>query len=419
MQRRHRDGGRPVSAGVERLDGAGRSRAISLSDLVIDLEAARKAVAPVYSPARLDLVASVSAAILKQGAGRASPAVTHFAYWTRRQALRALAASSVARKPAQCVARPRGLAFHLPPQNVETVFLYSWVISFLCGNANLVRLPTELGEGMTRLLGQFLSALDASGDTSQHFVRYPADEAINRRLSAVCDARVVWGGDAKVAAFAPLPLRSGGKAIWFGDRRSLAIVNGEAVGQLSADGRRDVAERLHNDVFVFDQMACSSPLRLFVVGEEAACGDAVRGLLDDLSEVAVRRGSIPATGHVIRKMVESMSLAAEGYARKVERHSNSLTTLTVDRPSRYSTVGGGFLEVAYVAGLNAIAPTLEENVQTIVHFGFTQEDLGAFAEEIPALSVARIVPVGEALDFDAIWDGYDLTAELTRLLRIR
>jgi Acyl-CoA reductase (LuxC) len=404
---------------MERLDGAGCSRAISLSELVSDLEAGRKAVSPVFSPERLDLVASVSAAILKQGAGRASPAVTHFAYWTRRQALRALAASSVARTPAQCVARPRGLAFHLPPQNVETVFLYSWVISFLCGNANLVRLPTELGEGMTRLLGHFLSALEDSGDISQQFVRYPAEEAINRRLSAICDARVVWGGDAKVAAFAPLPLRSGGKAIWFGDRRSLAMVNGDAVTRLAPEARREVAERLHNDVFVFDQMACSSPVRLFVVGDEGDCDGAVGRLLEDLSEVAIRRGSIPATGHVIRKMVESMSLAAEGYARKVARHSNSLTTLTVDRPTRYSTVGGGFLEIAYVPTLKAIAPTLEENVQTIVHFGFESEALSAFAEEIPTLSVARIVPVGEALDFDAVWDGYDLTAELTRLLRIR
>jgi hypothetical protein len=390
-----------------------------LSELLADLERARKEAAPIFSPARLELVAKVSSGILKQGAGRQSPAVTHFAYWTRRQALRALATSSMSRIPEQCVARPRGLVFHLPPQNVETVFLYSWVISFLCGNANLVRLPTELGEGMTGLLGQFLAALEDSGDTSQHFVRYPAAEAINRRLSAVCDARVVWGGDAKVAAFAPLPLRSGGKAIWFGDRRSLGIVNGDAVRRLDAEGRREVAERLHNDVFVFDQMACSSPLRLVVVGDEGTVGDSIRALLDDLSEVATRRGSIPATGHVIRKMVESMSLAAEGYARKVERHSNSLTTLTVDRPTRYATVGGGFLEVVYVTGLAAIAPTLEENVQTIIHFGFEPEVLRTFADEIPVLSVARIVPVGEALDFDAIWDGYDLTAELTRLLRIR
>jgi hypothetical protein len=404
---------------VERLDGAGTDRATSLSDLLVDLEVARESVAPVFSSTRVELVAKVSAGILKQGAGRASPAVTHFAYWTRRQALGVLAARSLSRTPDQCVVRPRGLVFHLPPQNVETVFLYSWVISFLCGNANLVRLPTELGDDMKGLLGQFLAALEESGDTSQYFVRYPADETTNRRLSAICDARVVWGGDAKVAAFAPLPLRSGGKAIWFGDRRSIGIVNGAAVTRLSAEGRREIAERLHNDVFVFDQMACSSPLRLLVVGDEVAHGSYIRALLGDLSEVATRRGSIPATGHVIRKMVESMTLAAEGYARKVERHSNSLTTLTVDRPTRYATVGGGFLEVAYVAVLGAIAPTLEENVQTIVHFGFDQEDLRDFAGEIPALSVARIVPVGEALDFDAIWDGYDLTAELTRLLRLR
>jgi len=37
----------------------------------------------------------------------------------------------------------------------------------------------------------------------------------------------VWGGDAKVALFAPLPLRNGGKSIWFGDRFSFSTINSD------------------------------------------------------------------------------------------------------------------------------------------------------------------------------------------------
>ena len=34
---------------------------------------------------------------------------------------------------------PKGLLFHVPPANVDTIFVYSWAISLLCGNANVIR----------------------------------------------------------------------------------------------------------------------------------------------------------------------------------------------------------------------------------------------------------------------------------------
>ena len=122
--------------------------------------------------------------------------------------------------PQNTLARPRGLVFHLPPQNVETVFLYSWALSYLAGNANIVRLPHEISARMRAIVDLFLERLQAVGDETQLFVHYPSQGDLGARISAVSDARVVWGGDAKVALFAPLPLRNGGKSIWFGDRFS-------------------------------------------------------------------------------------------------------------------------------------------------------------------------------------------------------
>ncbi len=408
-----------MSPTIDILDARGARHPTSLPELLTALARARAALTPAFAAERLELVASVSAEILRRGVSRASPGVTHFAFWTRRGALKALAESHIGQLPAGCVARPRGLVFHLPPQNVETVFLYSWVISYLCGNANLVRLPTSLSADMAGLLQLFQSTMVSRGETGQIFVAYPAGEAANRALSAACDARVVWGGDAKVAAFAPLPLRAGGKSLWFGDRRSLAMVEAGALGALDDTERADLAERLHNDIFVFDQMACSSPVRLFVVGAEDVAASAVADLLEALAVVAKARGSVPATGHVIRKLVSSMAMAGEGAATAVTRHSNSLTSVVtpqvIDRPP----VGGGFLEVVFVREASAIHDSLRENIQTIVHFGFAAERLDAFVRGLPPLCVTRLAPVGQALDFDYVWDGYDLIAELTQLLRIR
>jgi hypothetical protein len=34
------------------------------------------------------------------------------------------------------------------------------------------------------------------------------------------------------------------------------------------------------------------------------------------------------------------------------------------------------------------------------------------------VGISRIVPIAQALNFDAVWDGYDLLRELTRTVRL-
>ena len=233
-----------------------------------------------FAPERVDLVASVAEALLGPRRAAASGPAAHFAFWTRRAALLKLAQSFAARVPENTLARPRGLVFHLPPQNVETVFLYSWALAYLAGNANIVRLPHEISARMRAIVDLFLDRLAAAGDESQFFVHYSSQGDLGAKISARSDARVVWGGDAKVALFAPLPLRNGGKSIWFGDRFSFSTINGAALDKLDDSALRALARKLHNDVFVFDQMACSSPHALYVVGEAATHSAAVRRLLD-------------------------------------------------------------------------------------------------------------------------------------------
>ncbi|MFC6804089.1 acyl-CoA reductase [Deinococcus caeni] len=38
---------------------------------------------------------------------------------------------------------PRGLVFHVPPANVDTIFIYSWLMSVLAGNRNVIRLSSR------------------------------------------------------------------------------------------------------------------------------------------------------------------------------------------------------------------------------------------------------------------------------------
>ena len=133
------------------------------SALLTKLDAARQRLAAPFAPERVDLVASVAETLLGPRRSTASGPAAHFAFWTRRAALAKLAASFAARVPENTLARPRGLVFHLPPQNVETVFLYSWALAYLAGNANIVRLPQAISARMRAIVDLFLERLACCG----------------------------------------------------------------------------------------------------------------------------------------------------------------------------------------------------------------------------------------------------------------
>jgi hypothetical protein len=321
--------------------------------------------------------------------------------------------------PQHALARPRGLVFHLPPQNVETVFLYSWALSYLAGNANIVRLPQAISARMRAIVDLFLERLEARGDESQLFVHYPSQGDLGAKISARSDARVVWGGDAKVALFAPLPLRNGGKSIWFGDRFSFSTVNGAALDKLDEAALRALAKKLHNDVFVFDQMACSSPHALYIVGDTAAHAPAVRRLLDASAAEWTMDDPAGRVGHAIGKMTAAFYAAGSGRASSVNWQNTNLTSFVASAPERQDLrVGGGFLGVVFVRSLDEVASFIRESDQTITYFGWERGEVEAVAASRTGPGVSRWAPIGTALDFDFIWDGYDIPFELTRLIRV-
>ena len=400
--------------------GAGaREAALDDEALLAKLGEARRRLAAPFVAERLDLVAGVAETLLGPGRSTASGPAAHFAFWTRRAALGKLAATFALRVPQNTLARPRGLVFHLPPQNVETVFLYSWALSYLAGNANVVRLPHEVSARMRAIVDLFLERLEAAGDESQAFVHYPSQSELGTKISAMSDARIVWGGDAKVALFAPLPLRNGGKSIWFGDRFSFSTINGAALGDLKDGDLKALAKRLHNDVFVFDQMACSSPHALYVVGDAELHSQAVQRLLGASALEWTMDDPAGRVGHAIGKMTAAFYAAANGGASSVHWRDTQLTSVVASTPSRQDMrVGGGFISVVFVRSLAEVASFIRESDQTITYFGWERAEIEAVAATRTGPGVSRWAPIGTALDFDFIWDGYDIPLELTRLVRI-
>jgi hypothetical protein len=380
----------------------------------IELQRARRELA--FSRGRMELVSELANCMMTQKPFKQIPALLAFGFWARKASIASMLDDFQVRLPKNAIAVGRGIAFHLPPANVETIFLYSWVVAFLTGNVNVVRLPTTIGEIIAAVLDALLRLLKQA-DFADTFISYATSPDINSRLSRLADIRLVWGGDEKAHAFETMPLRIDGKGIVFPERYSYCALDGNWLLRAS-DGEYDaVARGLYNDIFTFNQMACSSPHIIHVVGCPDIHAVAVDRLMRALDGVARSQRTFVDTADAVTKFTAATRLASEGLIDRAWRYSNETTAVRMLK-SISCSVGHGFLCISYINALDDLVGFANERHQTLTHQGFRRETIEEFARKTATRGLYRIVPVGQALNFDVVWDGHDLLMETARFVRV-
>jgi hypothetical protein len=118
-------------------------------------------------------------------------------------------------------------------------------------------------------------------------------------------------------------------------------------------------------------------------------------------------------------MTAAFYAAASGCASSVTWQNTNLTSVVAAEPKRQEIrIGGGYLSVVFVRSLADVASFIRESDQTITYFGWDRAEIEAVAAIRTRPGASRWAPIGMALDFDFIWDGYDIPFELTRLVRV-
>jgi len=159
---------------------------------------AERTVEPFSDEAKAPLL-QLSKMLMSADLATQQPQLRVLGFWLRGAALQRLQRDAACSDSEVRVAR--GLAYHLPPTNVDTLFAYSWAVSTLLGNCNVTRLPSTTNETTSWLLDRIHEALDITNQHSRHlFCHFDHSSTLSAELSARADLRVVWGGDAKVVA---------------------------------------------------------------------------------------------------------------------------------------------------------------------------------------------------------------------------
>jgi hypothetical protein len=370
---------------------------------------------PPASRESVALLGAISKAILASPDARREPQYVALGYWLRAAAIERMCIRLLNQaNDIKGLLAPRGIALHLPPTNVDTIFVYSWAISVLAGNCNIVRLPSQINPNTEWLVALISNVIFESGERArQLFCKLPREGKLITEISAHCDLRMIWGGDAKVASVSKILIRPDGLSIGFPDRKSIAVIKTLSYRSADEATRNALAAQFFNDIFWFDQMGCGSPRVLYWVGEPK---EMAADLFERLSCYAASKMHKAETGIAIAKFAAVNAMLAEGLANHGSSYSNALHVVETEEPCKAVMMGtgGGFLAYCSIDSIEQIAKEVTRKTQTIGHFGFADEELHSLARAVSGRGGYRIVPIGRALQFDIVWDGLDLIQHMTR-----
>lgn len=239
---------------------------------------------------------------------------------------------------------------------------------------------------------------------------YNHEENATALLSKICHTRVIWGGDVTIAAIRNVPLAPMANELAFPDRFSLAVLHAEQVNVLDKQQLDTLLEQFYNDVFWFDQMACSSPRLIVWIGKTP------QQFWHHFEQKMIEKRYELLAATQVLKYATTLQLAAKPFVEKIQSAVYYSRVQLDEMPSdvREQHCGGGLFYELELNSLEDLAEVLIDKDQTIAYFGFAKKELAQLVDKIQTRGIDRIVPVGRALDFSGIWDGQSFLTSFTR-----
>ncbi len=350
--------------------------------------------------------------------GRVYPDIITLGFWIRKASVNELEKRFV--KNEEDVRLGKGVVFHIAPSNVPVNYAYSLVAGLLTGNANVVRIPSKQFPQVGIINNAIRKALDVCPDIKPYIclVRYEKNKEINDLLSSFANVRVIWGGDNTISELRKSPLSARSCEVTFADRFSLAVIDANTYNM--SEKKERIAEDFYNDTYLTDQNACTSPRIVVWIGEEEAREKAKEMFWNKLHELVKRKYTFqPIQG--VNKLTSCYLMAVSMPGTKVISHNdNMLVRVNVPEISedlmKFKDNSGYFFEYDGNDILDVLPLCNQERCQTIAYIGDKKMFEPLFVSGVRGID--RIVPVGKTMDFDLIWDGFDLTSQLTRVIRI-
>ena len=138
-------------------------------------------------------------------------------------------------------------------------FAVSMTSSLLAGNCTLIRVSNKQFPQVDIICHAMNKLLNTEHSNMRPYfclIRYEHSDDITRELSAICDVRIIWGGNRTIETIRQAPLPPRAIEMAFADRHSIAIINSD---EYMKGDSKEIAKGFYTDTYYSDQNACSSP----------------------------------------------------------------------------------------------------------------------------------------------------------------
>ena len=321
---------------------------------------------------------------------------------------------------------PLGKVFHICPANVDTMFIYSLAVSVLMGNKNILRISERMDAPQIQILFQLLSELLQQSEFELfksyiNLISYAHDEVISTYISQQSNARIIWGGDNTINTFRDFKPSPRTHDIIFADRISIAVIECASFNYLDEKGKLQFANKFFNDAYTFDQKGCSSPQTVYFIGDKIAFDNCVQVLSELLSNISRKKYETDISSLASLKLNQMVDDTL-GHLMQNKIGDNYSTFAIMDENSldkELHSCGGGYFYAKQLSNIKDLESGISVKMQTIAYFGLSETQLSNLKEMACGEGIDRIVPIGDALDFHYVWDGYNLLETLSRKVFIK
>lgn len=317
-----------------------------------------------------------------------------------------------------------GLIFHITPSNVPTNFAYSLIFGLLSGNSNIVKVPSKKFNEIDEICKYLKILLNkkkyAKVKNMISIIRYSNRDSITKKFSKICDARLIWGGDKTISDLKNFETKPRNLDLPFSDRYSITIINAEQFSKLSKPKISNIIRKFYNDTYLVDQNACSSPHLILWKGKLSV--NAKKIFWNNLNNLVKEKyfppliSSIDNYSQLVSDLIKNKNLY------KFKSYNKSLYVISLKKlhPDLFiKKTKWGFFYECNINNLKHLNYVTQKGLQTVTYFGFSKNFLNSYFKKNNFNGIDRVVPIGQALNINLIWDGFDIVNTLSRQIEIQ
>lgn len=315
-----------------------------------------------------------------------------------------------------------GLLFHITPSNIPTNFAYSLIFGLLSGNKNIVKVPSKIFPQIDIICNAIKIVLKKFNSLENFIkiVRYSEDEDFTKKISLVCDGRLIWGGNNTINKIRQYPTKEISRDLSFADRNSFCIINSNSLIKIGKKKLNEIALKFYNDTFLVDQNACSSPHVIFWMGKNNL--EIRKKFWKTFNKIVDSKYKLDHSAIFYKQDRLFSDFITKNNIKNFKNYGNSIYCVELNQkkidPSKLISRWGYFYEVE-VTKLKDLSKFSNVFTQTLTYFGFEKKEFDKLIKRKNFDGIDRIVPIGQALDISLNWDGYDIINILSKVIDIR